>query len=170
MNHQEILSSLSRRKFVSNTGRMATVGALAGLTLPMVHGKSGEETKLALVGCGGRGTGAASNALSVSQAFGPRKLFAMADIFQYRLDQSYNGLSQKHKELVDVSPDRKFIGFDGYQKAMDVLDPGDIVIFTTPCAFRWVHYQYAIKRGLNVFIEKPVTPDGPSSRKILELN
>ena len=170
MNNQEILSSLSRRKFVSNTGRMATVGALAGLTLPMVHGKSGEETKLALVGCGGRGTGAASNALSVSQAFGPRKLYAMADIFQYRLDQSYNGLIQKHKELVDVSPDRKFIGFDGYQKAMDVLDPGDIVIFTTPCAFRWVHYQYAIKRGLNVFMEKPVTPDGPSSRKILELN
>ena len=53
---------------------------------------------------------------------------------------------------------------------MDALDPGDVVILYLPCAFRWVHYQYAIKRGLNVFMEKPVTPDGNSSRKMLELN
>ena len=62
------------------------------------------------------------------------------------------------------------IGFDSYQNAMDVLDPGDVVIFTSPCAFRWLHFQYAIKRGLNVFMEKPVTADGFSSRKMLELN
>ena len=161
---------LSRRQFIGNSGRVASVGALAGLTLPIVHGKSSDVTKLALVGCGGRGTGAASNALSVSQANGPTKLVAMADVNQGKLDRSYNGLANKYKEKVDVPEERRFIGFNGYEKAMDVLDPGDVVIFTSPCAFRWVHFQYAIKRGLNVFMEKPVTPDGFSSRKMLELN
>ncbi len=108
---------VTRRSFLNKSGKFASAGALSGLALPMVHGQSKEETKLALVGCGGRGTGAASNALSVSQAFGPRKLVAMADVFQYRIDQSYNGLSKKHKDLVDVTPDRKFIGFDGYQES-----------------------------------------------------
>ena len=94
----------------------------------------------------------------------------MADVFQNKLDQSYNGLKNKHKEQVDVPEERRFIGFDGYKKAMDALKPKDVVIFTSPCAFRWVHYQYAIERGLNVFMEKPVTADGFSSRKMLELN
>jgi predicted dehydrogenase len=166
----EILSALSRRKFLGNSGRIATGSALAGLTLPIVHGQTSEVTKLALVGCGGRGTGAASNALSVSQSNGPTKLVAMADVYQDKLDRSYKGLVNKHKEQVDVPEERRFIGFDGYEKAMDTLDPGDVVIFTTPCAFRWVHYQYAIKRGLNVFMEKPITTDGFASRKMLELN
>ena len=172
MNHRNtfVESKLTRRNFLSNSGKLATGSALAGVALPMVHGQSSDVTKVALVGCGGRGTGAASNALSVSAANGPTKLVAMADVFQSKLDQSYNGLVNKHKEQVDVPSDRKFIGFDGYQKAMDTLDPGDVVIFTSPCAFRWVHYQYAIKRGLNVFMEKPVTADGYSSRKMLELN
>ena len=168
--NQILTSSISRRDFLSNSGKLATSGALAGVALPMVHGQSSDVTKLALVGCGGRGTGAASNALSVSAANGPTKLVAMADVFQSKLDRSYNGLLNKHKEQVDVPEDRRFIGFDSYQNAMDALDPGDVVIFTSPCAFRWVHFQYAIKRGLNVFMEKPVTPDGFSSRKMLELN
>ena len=65
--------------------------------------------------------------------------------------------------------DRKFIGFDGYQKAMDCLKPGDVVILATPPAFRWVHFTYAIQKGLNVFMEKPVTVDGPTTRKMLAL-
>ena len=65
--------------------------------------------------------------------------------------------------------DRKFIGFDGYKKAMDCLKPGDIVILTTPPAFRWVMFTYAIEKGLNVFMEKPVTVDGPTTRKMLKL-
>ena len=65
--------------------------------------------------------------------------------------------------------DRKFIGFDAYQKAMDCLQPGDVAIFATPPAFRWVHFTYAIEKGLNVFMEKPVTVDGPTSRKMLAL-
>ena len=163
-------SGISRRQFFSHSGKFAGGGALAGLALPTVHGQSSDLTKLALVGCGGRGTGAASNALSVSHTNGPTKLVAMADVYQSKLERSYNGLVNKHKEKVDVPEERRFVGFDGYRKAMDVLDPGDVVIFTSPCAFRWVHYEYAIRRGLNVFMEKPVTPDGFSSRKMLELN
>src|SRR5262249_291422 len=73
------------------------------------------------------------------------------------------------KDKVDVPDDRKFIGFDGYKKAMDCLKPGDIAIFATPPGFRWVHFAYAIEKGLNVFMEKPVTVDGPSTRKMLQL-
>ena len=114
-------SKLTRRNFISNSGKLATGGALAGIALPVVHGQSSDITKIALVGCGGRGTGAASNALSVSAANGPTKLVAMADVFQSKLDRSYNGLINKHKDQVDVPQERRFIGFDGYQKAMDVL-------------------------------------------------
>ena len=65
--------------------------------------------------------------------------------------------------------ERQFIGFDAYKKAMDCLKPGDMAIFATPLAFRWVHFTYAIEKGLNVFMEKPLTADGPTSRKMLKL-
>ena len=93
----------------------------------------------------------------------------MADVFDYRLKSSYEGLSGEYKEKVEVPDDRKFIGFDAYKHAMDALKPGDVVILATPPAFRWVHFTYAIEKGLNVFMEKPVTVDGPTSRRMLEL-
>src|SRR5206468_5375299 len=65
--------------------------------------------------------------------------------------------------------ERQFIGFDGYRSAMDALRPGDVAILGTPPAFRWVHFRYAIDKGLNVFMEKPVTVDGPTTRKMLAL-
>src|SRR4029077_12681229 len=86
-----------------------------------------------------------------------------------RLKSSFKGLSSRFADKMDVPEDRKFIGFDGYKKAMDCLKPGDVVILTTPPAFRWVHFTYAIAKGLNVFMEKPVTVDGPTSRKMLKL-
>jgi predicted dehydrogenase len=70
---------------------------------------------------------------------------------------------------MEVPKEKQFVGFDGYKKAMDCLKPGDVVILTTPPAFRWVHFQYAISKKLNVFMEKPVTTDGPTSKKMLEL-
>ncbi|MEM7386226.1 MAG: gfo/Idh/MocA family oxidoreductase, partial [Verrucomicrobiota bacterium] len=100
---------------------------------------------------------------------GPMKLVAMADVFPHKLNSSHRYLKNKFADRFDVPEDRKFIGFDAYKDAMDALRPGDIAIFTTPPAFRWVHYQYAIEKGLNVFMEKQVTVDGPSSRKMLEL-
>ncbi len=157
----------SRREFLVNTGKIAAVSALAGVAIPHVHAAGDETIQVALVGCGGRGTGAAENALSVKR--GPMKLVAMADVFENRLNSSYNGLKQKAGDKVDVSDDRKFVGFDGYKKAMDCLKPGDIAIFATPPGFRWVHFTYAIAKGLNVFMEKPVTVDGPSTRRMIKL-
>ncbi|HEV2970783.1 MAG TPA: gfo/Idh/MocA family oxidoreductase [Pirellulales bacterium] len=100
---------------------------------------------------------------------GPIKLVAMADVFKDRLDGSYASTKKRFGDRVDVPEDRQFIGFDAYQKAMDVLKPGDVAIFATPPAFRWVHFTYAIEKGLNVFMEKPVTVDGPTSRKMFKL-
>jgi predicted dehydrogenase len=158
----------TRREFLKTTGQVAAVSALAGVTLPQVHAADSQTLNVALIGCGGRGTGAAANALSVKN--GPIRLVAMADVFQDRLDGSYGNLKRNAVgDRVTVPDDHKFIGFDAYQKAMDCLRPGDIAIFTTPLAFRWVHFTYAIKKGLNVFMEKPLTADGPTSRRMLKL-
>ncbi len=160
-------SNPTRREFLKTTGRVAAVSALAGMVLPHVHAAENNTIQIALIGCGGRGGGAAANALNVK--YGPVKLVAMADVFRNRLDGAYNALKRAAEDRVDVPEERKFIGFDAYKKAMDCLKPGDVAIFTTPLAFRWVHFTYAISKGLNVFMEKPLTADGPSSRKMLQL-
>ncbi|MEY2428812.1 MAG: hypothetical protein QOJ40_1697 [Verrucomicrobiota bacterium] len=157
----------TRREFIKTTSRIAAASALAGVAIPHVHAAGSSLIQVGLVGCGGRGTGAAGNALSSSG--GPMKLVAMADVFENRLSDSYNTLVRDHGDKVQVPQDRKFIGFDGYKKVMDCLKPGDVVIFTTPLAFRWVHFTYAIEKGLNVFMEKPLTGDGPTSRKMFKL-
>jgi predicted dehydrogenase len=157
----------SRRDFLKTTGTVAAASALSGVAIPAVHAAESHTIQVALVGCGGRGTGAASNALSVKD--GPIKLVAMADVFKDRLDDSYDNLKKAHSDKLDVPEDRKFIGFDGYKKAIDCLKSGDVVIFATPPAFRWVHFGYAIEKGINTFMEKPVTVDGPSTRKMLLL-
>ena len=156
----------SRRDFLKTSGRVAAASALAGVAIPHVHAAGSDAIQIALVGCGGRGGGAIVNAL---EAKGEQKIVAMADVFQDRLNTVYDSLKAKHSSKVDVPEDRKFIGFDGYKKALDCLKPGDIAIFTTPPAFRWVHFTYAIEKNLNVFMEKPVTVDGPGSRKMLKL-
>ena len=163
----ESVPSSSRREFLAQTGRVAAASALAGVAIPHVHAESDYTVRLALIGCGGRGTGAAKDALSTTT--GPVKLVAMADVFEAKLTRSCDGLKQKFEKQMEVPADRKFLGFDGYKKAMDCLKPGDVAICTTPPAFRWVHFTYAIQKGLNVFMEKPVTVDGPSTRKMLAL-
>lgn len=161
-------SLTNRREFIKTSSRLAATSALAGAVIPHVHAAENNTIRLALIGCGGRGTGAAANALSVEN--GPIKLVAMADVFADRLASSYKALQGKFGDTkVDVPADRQFIGFDAYQKAMDCLQPGDVAIFATPPAFRWVHFTYAIRKNLNVFMEKPVTVDGPTTRKMLEL-
>lgn len=158
----------NRREFLKTTGRFAAASALANMLIPNVHAAENNALQIALIGCGGRGTGAAINALSTQQV--PLKLVAMADVFKDRLDGSYGALKGNPVgKLVDVPEERKFIGFDAYQKAMDCLKAGDIVIFTTPLAFRWVHFTYAIQKGLHVFMEKPLSADAPTSRRMLKL-
>ena len=160
-------AATSRREFIKTTGKIATVSALAGLVLPHVHAQDSQTVQVALIGCGGRGTGAAGNAMSVTD--GPVKLVAMADVAANRLKGSHSELARKFKDQVQVPEDKQFIGFDGYKHAIDSLRKGDVAIFTTPLAFRWVHFTYAIEKGVNVFMEKPLTADGPTSRRMLEL-
>ncbi len=161
-------SSPTRRQFLKNTCRIATVSALAGVAIPRAHAAENNTIQVAVVGAGSRGSGAVENALSVKN--GPVKLVALADVFPSRLAI---GLGQIKKDLpasqVDVPKERQFIGFDAYKKAIDCLRPGDVVVLATPPAFRWVHFAYAIEKGVNVFMEKPTAVDGPSSRKMLAL-
>ena len=161
---------ISRRELGKRVGQIAAASALAGVAIPAVHAAGAEGTvQIALIGCGGRGTGAAGDAL---RARGVRaKLIAMADAFEDRLKTSFGSLSRDEglKEKIDVSPEHKYIGFEAYKQAMDALSPGDVAIFATPLAFRWVHFQYAIQKGLNVFMEKPLSADGDQSRKLLKL-
>jgi len=164
----DLLGGLNRRQMLKTTGGLALASTLHHTLSPYVHAGQDSTVQIALVGCGGRGTGAAANALSTNA--GPIKLVAMADVFENKMTQSYEGLKGRYEDKMDIPAERKFISFDGYRQAMDCLKPGDIVILTTPPAFRWVHFGYAIEKGLNVFMEKPITVDGPSTRKMMELD
>jgi predicted dehydrogenase len=150
----------SRRDFVAQS-------ALAGVALPHVHVAESNTIQVALVGCGGRGTGAAVNALSVKS--GPMKVVSMADVVPAKLNDNLDKLKTQFPGQVDVPPDRRALGFEAYRQAMDCLKPGDVVILATPPAFRWVHFKYAIEKGLHVFMEKAVTVDGPTTRRMIEL-
>jgi len=157
----------SRRHFLKAS---TAVGAALALNLDIArtaHAAGGDLIRLALVGCGGRGTGAAANALATTG--GPITLVAMADVFENRLTSSRAQLKKQYGNKVEVPQDRQFVGLDAYEKAMDCLKAGDIVIFATPPAFRWVHFSHAIEKGLHTFMEKPTTVDGPTTRKMLKL-
>ncbi|HWY86828.1 MAG TPA: Gfo/Idh/MocA family oxidoreductase, partial [Gemmataceae bacterium] len=160
-------SGLSRRELMKKSSQAVAVSALAGIALPQVHAGENNTIQVALVGCGGRGTGAAENALAVPN--GNTRLIAMADVFQNNLTGSYQTISRQYAKQVDVPEARRFVSFEGYRRAMDLLRPGDLVILATPPAFRWVQFTYAIEKRLNVFMEKPVAVDGPTARKMMQL-
>lgn len=170
----EKITSLNRRDFVKTTslavgGAMLSQTALAGAYI------DGSDTiKIGLIGCGGRGTGAAGQALATKQNV---KLVAMADAFKDRLDSSYKELTTKMKSWrrpdgtsistrVDVPEEHKFVGFDAYKKVIKLCD---VVILATPPGFRPIHFEEAIKAGKHVFMEKPVATDAPGVRKVLEV-
>ena len=156
----------SRREFLKTSGTFAAASVLTGITLPKVYAAGSDMIQLALIGCGGRGTDAVRQALATSS--GPIKLVAMADVFENRLQSSYNDLKGKGAQF-EVPAERRFLGFDAYRQAMDCLKPGDVAVLTTPPAFRWVQFSYAVQKNLNVFMEKPVTVDGPTSKRMFQL-
>jgi predicted dehydrogenase len=157
----------SRRQFLAQGGRMVAGSALAGGVLSRAYAGEDNTIRIALVGCGGRGSGAAGNALS--SRTGPTKLVAMADVFEDRMARSYKSLSEQFKEQIDVPPERRFVGFDAYRKAIDCLRPGDVMIQATHAAFRPTHLQYAVRKGVNAFIEKSFAPDPGGTKEILRL-
>lgn len=156
----------SRREFLSTSGRIAAASALGLMAVPAVHAAENNTIKVALVGCGGRGTGAAINALSTTS--GPTELVAMADVFDHRLQSSLKNISSKLGKQVNVPKDRQFIGFDAYKKAIDCLDGSGVVILATPPGFRPMHMEYAVGKGCHVFMEKAFAVDGPGVRRVLK--
>ena len=161
-------TGVSRRDMLKTTGTAAAALTAAQVMAPRAHAAPTGTIQLALVGCGGRGRGAVQDALTTPDT--QLKVIAIADVFEDRISTGHRLLSRRYTEdQFDVPQERQFVGFDAYKQAMDCLNPGDIVILATPPAFRWVQFAYAIERGLNVFMEKPVTVDGPTSRRMLEL-
>ncbi len=155
----------SRRAFLKRSGGVLAGAALTGAMVPKVHAAEDHTIRVALVGCGGRGTGAAAQALSTE---GPTRLVALADVFENRLQSSLKQLSDQRAAQVDVPAERQFVGFDGYKKAIDVLDEGDVVLLATPPAFRPIHLEYAVARNRHVFMEKSFAVDAPGIRRVLE--
>lgn len=169
-------STISRRSFVKRSGAAAAVAVLPGaLSIARAaHAAGGETLKIALIGCGGRGTGAAAQALATA---GPVKLWAMADLFSDKLEASLASLCkgqdasydrEAHKGLagkIDVPPERRFIGFDAYKQAID--SGADVAILTTAPHFRPIHFAYAVEKGKHAFMEKPVAVDAPGIRRVL---
>ena len=122
MNKPNDSFSSNRRTFIKKTtGAVTATSALAGVTIPRVHASMDDFTKVALVGAGGRGTGAAANALSVPEDIARTKLVSMADVSTAKMENSFRALKRRGKDRVDVPEDRRYIGFDGYAKAMDNL-------------------------------------------------
>lgn len=161
---------MDRRHFLatSSAASLATALASKGFALPQegqaASNAAGDaELRVALIGCGGRGTGAAEQALSTA---GSVRLVAMADAFGDRLEGARNYLAERFADKVDVPEERRFVGFDAYQKAIDC--DVDVVVMATPPGFRPIHFAYAVEKGKHVFMEKPVAVDGPGIRQVLD--
>jgi len=155
-----------RREFVKQTTLLAG-GLLAMPILSRANYFSGANgvIKIALIGCGGRGTGAATQALSTKENV---ELVAMADAFPDRLKDSYNDIKEAlgdKASRVNVPESNKFIGFDAYKQAIALAD---VVILATPPGFRPIHFEEAVRQGKHVFMEKPVATDPAGIKKVLE--
>jgi len=157
----------SRRDFFQKTATAAAAAALAGrLGLARsVHAAGTDQLKFALIGCGGRGSGAAANCLNAPDNL---KLVAVADVFEDQAKGAVERLKKQYGERVDVPPDRMFIGFDAYKQA--IAAGVDLVLLATAPGFRPIHYQAAIEAGKHVFMEKPVCVDAPGYRSVMETN
>jgi len=182
-----VTTPFTRRQFLATSTRAAVTAAVAGAVPRAGYTAEDNTIRVVLVGCGRRGTGAAAEALSTP---GPTKLWAMADFFESRIQSSLALLQQQQQTgaylydagiqnkvarmnqqkpgEVDVPPERQFVGLDAYKRAMDTVRKGDVVILATPPAFRPIHLEYAISKGLHVFMEKSFAVDSPGIRRILK--
>lgn len=147
----------SRRDFLAKAGATAALLPAAGFAQ---GAEKKDDITVAVVGCGGRGTGAAAQSLNVPGT----RLVAMADAFADNVESSYTKLKEKFGDRVDVPKERRFSGFEGAQKA---IDAADVVLLCTPPGFRPIHFEYAVEKGKHVFMEKPVAVDAPGIRQVL---
>jgi len=157
----------SRREFLKTSG-MLTAGAVVAATFPaplMVHAAGSDQLRVALIGCGGRGTGAAGDCIS---AGGNVKIVAVADAFMEKAKKAADAFNRRFGEKADIPPERTFGGLDAFQKAIDC--GVDMVIIAGPPGFRPQHYTAAVKAGKHVFMEKPVCVCAGGFRKIVAAN
>jgi predicted dehydrogenase len=157
-------SQTSRRDFLKTSALVG--GALAApAILPggLFAAEGGAELKVGLVGCGGRGSGAADQALNADKNV---VLTAVADAFPEPLQASLQSLKARHGQRVKVTPETSFVGLDAYQKL--IKSGVDVVLLATPPGFRPVHLKAAVDAGKHVFCEKPMATDGPGVRSVLE--
>lgn len=158
--------NFTRRDFIKGSGAVLG-GTLLSAAVPFISKGSvvtdDRLLKIALVGCGARGAGAAVNALRASKNL---KLVAMADTFRDKLDETYNNLIQIEdiKQAIEVPEAHKFVGFEGYQEAIALAD---VVLLVTPPAFRPLHFEASVQAGKHVFMEKPLASDAPGIRQVL---
>lgn len=163
-NSSPIVTPVSRRRFLQSTSTAVAGGALLGALSPerfALGASPGDTIRVALIGCGGRGSGAANQALSTH---GDIKLIAAADVFKDQMEGSLNNLRKQHKEKVEVPEENKFVGFEAYKQAISLAD---VVILATPPGFRPMMFEEAVRQGKHVFMEKPVAVDGPGVRQVL---
>lgn len=161
-----VKTSISRREFCKNASMAVGGGLLLG-SLPIgasAFAAASSELKVAVVGCGGRGTGAANQALQADDGV---KIVALADAFRDRLDSCYSTLSQRYGDSgrLDIPEEHKFTGFDAYKHAIELAD---VVILASPPGFRPRHFEEAVRAGKHVFMEKPVATDVPGVRQVLD--
>ena len=150
-----------RRDFLKTSALLAGGAMLSGAPFIGAHASVDDTIKVALIGCGGRGTGATFDAIASGANI---KIVAMADAFRDRLDDAYGKLSARHADKLDVPEDHKFVGFDAYKQAIPLAD---VVILATSPGFRPIHFEEAVRQGKHVFMEKPVAVDVPGVRKVL---
>ncbi len=167
MSDSQAKNDSSRRDFIRNSSLLMAGGAIGASTLKSAQGAhaAGSDTiKIGLVGCGGRGTGAAVQALNTTS--GDVQLVAMADAFGDRMQAALRAAKGKHPTKVDVPKDRQFTGFDAYKSVLE--SDIDLVILATPPGFRPMHFEAAVNAGKHVFMEKPVAVDAPGVRRVLD--
>lgn len=167
MNSPELSGSspATRREFLK-TSTAAVVGAALSAALPRPgYAAENNTIKIALIGCGGRGGGAVAQALSTA---GPTQLWALADAFEPRVRNTLNNLKPRFEKQIAVPPERQFTGLDAFRHAIDSLDKGDVVLLAAPPAFRPLHVEYAVQKGVHVFMEKSFAVDAPGIRRILK--
>lgn len=160
--------STSRRDFIKASSILVAGGAVGGpLNIARAaHSFGSDVIKLGLVGCGGRGAGAAVQAMNTMG--GEVKLIAMGDVFDDRVQGAYRGIKSQHSDKVDVPKERMFTGFENYKGVLST--DIDMVILATPPGFRPLHFEAAVKAGKHVFMEKPVAADAAGVRKVLAAN
>ncbi len=153
----------SRRDFLKTSALVGSALAAPALVPGELFARENTDTlRVGLIGCGGRGSGAASQALNADKNV---VLTAMGDAFEDQLQRSLQSLKKEHPDKVKVTPEKCFVGLDAYQK---VIDSGvDVVLLATPPGFRPVHLKAAVDAGKHVFCEKPMATDAPGVRSVL---